>query len=378
MLQILNLSKQYDNKMEGITNGIHQISLSIEKGKMFSLLGPSGCGKTTTLRSIAGLERPDSGTIIVGSHAVFDSTRGIYIPPYKRGIGMVFQSYAIWPHMNVYENAAFPLTSGKKRLQPSVLKEKVHKALDAVQLLDYKDRRATLLSGGQQQRLALARALVMEPDLILLDEPLSNLDAKLRESMRFELKRIQRELNITMVYVTHDQAEALALSDEIAIMRSGHIVQMNDPRTLYHKPNSKFVADFMGSTNFLKGTVHKWSKEEQVAVIETVQGSFAACYNGDLTLGQPILLSIRPENIRLTAGAPAAIEDSPAFGEYRNHLSGSVVNAAFLGDSLDYIIDAGDQELQIRTQSDLDVHLGDRITVHLPMEKCMLIPMEDR
>ena len=223
------------------------------EGKLFTLLGPSGCGKTTTLRSIAGLEKPTAGEIEVGGRLVYSSAKGIFVAPNKRNFGMVFQSYAIWPHMNVFQNVAFPLEV--RRLPKKEIRERVMRVLHAVALDELVDRDATKLSGGQQQRLALARALVMEPQLLLLDEPLSNLDAKLRDRMRSELKRLQRDLSLTTVYVTHDQSEALALSHEIAVMNEGRVVQVGTPRQIYEQPADKFVADFVGTTNFIGGTV---------------------------------------------------------------------------------------------------------------------------
>src|SRR3989440_1698247 len=218
MLRVEGLFTEYPNEKGEIVRAAQDVSFEVPVGKLFTLLGPSGCGKTTTLRSIAGLERPQSGEISVSSVVVYSGSKRIFMPANRRGFGMVFQSYAIWPHMNVFRNAAFPLVVGKKKYAQAEIEEKVLRVLRAVGLDQVADREATKLSGGQQQRLALARALVMEPKLLLLDEPLSNLDAKLRERMRFELKRLQRELRITTVYVTHDQSEALALSHSIAVM----------------------------------------------------------------------------------------------------------------------------------------------------------------
>src|SRR6185312_1340939 len=246
------------------------VSFEVPRGKMFALLGPSGCGKTTTLRSIAGLEKPDAGEISVDGKIVFSAERRIHVPPEKRDFGMVFQSYAIWPHMTVYQNAAFPLRVGRRRLPARQMAEAVARALHIVQLDGLEDRKATQLSGGQQQRLALARALVKQPPLLLLDEPLSNLDAKLRERMRFELKRLQRELRVTTVYVTHDQSEALALSHEIAVMNDGRLMQVGTPRAVYERPASRFVADFVGTSNFIDGRV--LASDAQFVRVETEFG----------------------------------------------------------------------------------------------------------
>src|SRR5436853_217312 len=249
MLSVKELYTEYASDRGPPVRAAQNVSFEVPEGKLFTLLGPSGCGKTTTLRSIAGLERPVSGEIEVAGRVVYSSNQRIFVAPNKRNFGMVFQSYAIWPHMNVFQNVAFPLDV--RKLPRKEIQERVTRVLAAVQLGHLVDREATKLSGGQQQRLALARALVMEPQLLLLDEPLSNLDAKLREKMRFELKRLQRELGLTTVYVTHDQSEALAMSNEIAVMNEGRIVQIGSPRDIYERPNSRFVADFVGTTNFI-------------------------------------------------------------------------------------------------------------------------------
>ena len=260
MLSVEGLFTEYPNERGEIVKAAQDVSFTVAEGQLFTLLGPSGCGKTTTLRSIAGLERPRAGEISVNGQVVFSSARRVFVAPNRRGFGMVFQSYAIWPHMTVFENAAFPLqVRGPEppfaRGSPPDIRDRVMRVLHAVQLGELAEREATKLSGGQQQRLALARALVMEPALLLLDEPLSNLDAKLRERMRFELKRLQRELKITTVYVTHDQSEALALSRQIAVMSEGRILQIGTPRDIYERPASQFVADFVGNTNFIDGVV---------------------------------------------------------------------------------------------------------------------------
>jgi len=226
VLSVKSLHTDYAAAGGAVVNAVQDVSFDVPDGELFTLLGPSGCGKTTTLRSIAGLERPRSGSIALDGRVVYSSDAGIFVAPNRRNFGMVFQSYAIWPHMNVFKNVAFPLEVRKVRPSRKEIEQKVMRVLATVQLAELVDRDATKLSGGQQQRLALARALVMEPQLLLLDEPLSNLDAKLREAMRFELKRMQRDLGLTTIYVTHDQSEALALSHEIAVMSEGRIVQI--------------------------------------------------------------------------------------------------------------------------------------------------------
>src|SRR5512141_2568625 len=266
MLSVKGLYTEYPNDRGQIVKATQNVTFEVPEGKLFTLLGPSGCGKTTTLRSIAGLERPRQGEISVSGQVVYSERTGVFVAPNKRNFGMVFQSYAIWPHMTVFQNAAFPLEVGRARLSKKQIEERVTRVLNAVDLGQYAGRDATKLSGGQQQRLALARALVMEPKLLLLDEPLSNLDAKLRELMRFELKRLQRELKITTVYVTHDQSEALALSHQVAVMNQGRIQQIGRPRDIYENPSNQFVADFVGNTNFLDGTVVRQDAPDRAVV----------------------------------------------------------------------------------------------------------------
>ena len=273
------------------------VTFEVPEGKLFTLLGPSGCGKTTTLRSIAGLEKPTSGEIEVAGRAVYSSSRGIFVAPNKRNFGMVFQSYAIWPHMNVFQNVAFPLEV--RKLGKREIQDKVMRVLAAVQLDHLVDREATKLSGGQQQRLALARALVMEPQLLLLDEPLSNLDAKLRDAMRTELKRLQREFNLTTVYVTHDQTEALALSHEIAVMSDGFIVQIGTPRQIYEQPTNQFVADFVGQTNFVGGTVTAVDGAGRCRV-KTAIGELKVLATDGVARDAAVVVSVRP-------GGPGAV-----------------------------------------------------------------------
>src|SRR5437773_8359090 len=254
MLQVTMLRKTFTTERGGV-RAVEDVSFTVEEGQFYTLLGPSGCGKTTTLRCVAGLERTDEGRIVVDGRIVSSHSPNVFVPPHKRDIGMVFQSYAIWPHMTVFENVAFPLRVSKQRVSRSEISRRVEEALSLVELGGYGGRMATQLSGGQQQRLALARALVREPKLLLLDEPLSNLDAKLRERMRFELRELQRRLRITTLYVTHDQIEALSMSNVIAVMNAGVIVQEGAPREIYLQPKSKFVANFIGSTNQLAGRV---------------------------------------------------------------------------------------------------------------------------
>jgi iron(III) transport system ATP-binding protein len=252
MIRLEGLRVSYPTD-RGEIQAVRGVSLNIKQGQFYTLLGPSGCGKTTTLRSVAGLEVPHGGEIYIGNRLVFSSSQNLFVPPYKRDIGMVFQSYAIWPHLSVFENVAFPLREMPQKFSKQEIREKVLKALSQVQLDGLQDRPAPFLSGGQQQRLALARAMVKEPEVLLLDEPLSNLDAKLREETRSELRELVKRLGITTLYVTHDQLEALTMSDVVAVMNQGRVVQEGAPVEIYQSPRESFVANFIGLTNFLEG-----------------------------------------------------------------------------------------------------------------------------
>jgi iron(III) transport system ATP-binding protein len=369
VLSVKSLSTEYRGERGEPIRATQGVAFEVPEGKLFTLLGPSGCGKTTTLRSIAGLERPNSGEITIRGRLVYSSERGIFVAPNQRDFGMVFQSYAIWPHMNVFQNAAFPLEvrggRSSRKMGRKEIAAKVMRVLCAVALDDLADRAATKLSGGQQQRLALARALVMEPQLLLLDEPLSNLDAKLRERMRFELKRIQRELGITTVYVTHDQAEALALSHMIAVMDHGRIVQIGTPRDVYERPNDRFVADFVGTTNFLDATVVGAGGRDRRRV-RTALGEFNVQCTEHLSANDAVLVSVRPEDVELT--------EQPQQQDDRDNFCAGVVHAkAFLGDCLDFQVKIGDFLLLARVHPSLRTPVGDKIYVRMRAEKCVAV-----
>jgi iron(III) transport system ATP-binding protein len=362
VLRVTGLCTEYAGE-RGAVRAAHEISFEVPDGKLFTLLGPSGCGKTTTLRSIAGLERPLAGEIAVNGQLVFSAARGVFVAPNRRNFGMVFQSYAIWPHLTVFQNAAFPLEVARHKLPRNAIAERVMRVLRAVSLDDLTDRAATKMSGGQQQRLALARALVMEPQLLLLDEPLSNLDAKLRERMRFELKRMQRELALTTVYVTHDQSEALALSHEIAVMSEGRIVQIGSPRDVYERPRNRFVADFIGATNFLDAHVIAEDPDGRCRVRTAV---------GDLQV-QPVdslrgnlVVSVRPEDVELS-------EQPPQCDGEDNVCIGAVAAKAFLGEHLDFQVKVGDSVLLARAHPSLRTPVGGRIYARIRADKCVVI-----
>ena len=282
-ITVENLTKRF-----GPLAVVNEVSLSIEEGELFTLLGPSGCGKTTLLRLVAGFYAPDGGTIRFNDRVVNA------VPPHERGIGMVFQNYALWPHMTVSENVSYGL---KLRKIPAVeIAERVRAVLDKVKLGGLGDRYPGQLSGGQQQRVALARALVLNPQILLLDEPLSNLDAKIRIQVRAEIRKLQKELGITTIYVTHDQEEALTLSDRIAVFNQGKVFQIGPPKALYERPANRFVADFIGINNLVDGTVRAIEGPLRNVRVETAVGEISAIYDERLRVGDRCVICIRPEN----------------------------------------------------------------------------------
>ena len=363
MLNVNALFTEYPNDKGEIVKAAQNVTYEVPEGKLFTLLGPSGCGKTTTLRSIAGLERPRAGEITVGGVTVFSSEKNIFVAPNKRNFGMVFQSYAIWPHMNVFQNVAFPLNVGSKKYSKKEIEDKVMRVLTAVGLDHVSDREATKMSGGQQQRLALARALVMEPKLLLLDEPLSNLDAKLRERMRFELKRMQRELGLTTIYVTHDQGEALALSHEIAVMNAGRVVQIGSPRDIYERPTNKFVADFVGLTNFLDATIEAPEAEEDRYRVQSSIGQLAVTSMDRFAKGDAVLVSVRPEDVELHETRPNGANIIEAVVDFK----------VFLGEYMDYQVKVGDQQILARVHPSFKAPVGGTVYLRLNPEKCITI-----
>jgi iron(III) transport system ATP-binding protein len=383
MLRIDNLVKTFDGERRSRRSkaagaaaparvfAVNDVSFEVSDGELFTLLGPSGCGKTTTLRSIAGLERPDSGTIALGDRTLFAGNGGgkrrVNVPANERGLGMVFQSYAIWPHMSVFDNVAFPLQVKRRgdRLHKREISERVMKVLETMELANYADRQATKLSGGQQQRLALARAVVIEPPLLLLDEPLSNLDAKLRESLRYELKRLQRDLGITSVYVTHDQIEALALSTTIAVMKEGNVMQLGRPREVYENPNCKFVAEFIGTSNFIAGRVADRIGDRYR--VETPDGRLELCSGAQLPAGSEVVVSIRPEAMEISTQSRG--------GDVVNEWAGTVLTRAFLGDSVDHVVGVGEHELRARGNPAVSIEQGSNVYVRMDPEKLSLVPV---
>jgi iron(III) transport system ATP-binding protein len=360
MISVRNLHKKF-SAGKGELKAVNNTSFEVSEGKFLSIVGPSGCGKTTTLRCIAGLERPDMGEIEVNGVVVYSFKNNYFLPPHQRKIGMVFQSYAIWPHMNVFDNAAFPLRISRKVPKKKMI-EQVEKALKLVHFDKLKDRPATDLSGGQQQRLALARAIVGKPRLLLLDEPLSNLDTKLRFEMRTELKRVQKTLGITTVYVTHDQGEALSMADIMGVMNAGRIIQLDDPKKIYEHPANEFVADFIGSANLIPGTVVASERGGTNSVVETPYGRIRSSTSEKP--GTKVFVSIKPEDIELS---PCS-SDGP-FPKW----IGTVGHVSFLGGFVDYQVYLNNLSLNARLHPSISFNKGDRVHIAIKRDRQSII-----
>ena len=334
-------------KRFGDVTAVGDFNIDIQEGEFISFLGPSGCGKTTTLRMVAGFERATEGNIVIDDRVVSSSEQGIFVPPEKRGVGMVFQSYAVWPHMTVAENVGYPLKIQK--VPKEERQARVQEMLEMVRLGEYGDRYPNQLSGGQQQRVSLARALVMRPGLLLLDEPLSNLDAKLRESMRFEISAIQKKLGITVIYVTHDQSEAMTMSDRIVVMSMGVVQQIGTPYEIYTHPANKMVADFVGLINFIPAE----QRGDRVFIKDT---DFSVPYEG--VQKDALQIAVRPENITMSVHGGA--------------LAGTIEEYFYLGDSVDYRVRVGEAVIRvIEKGAELGaLKSGDK--VYLDLDKVMV------
>jgi iron(III) transport system ATP-binding protein len=355
---ITGLTKRF-----GDVAAVAGLDLTVQPGELVALLGPSGCGKTTTLRLVAGFMAPDAGEIRVGDRVL--SSPGTVIPPERRRMAMIFQSYALWPHMTVAQNVAYGLRFAKA--QRTERSGRVDEILRAVQLAGYGARYPGELSGGQQQRVAVARALVVEPEILLLDEPLSNLDASLREEMRFEIRRLHERFGITTLYVTHDQAEAMVISDRAAVIRNGRVEQIGAPHELFERPRTRFVAEFIGKTNLIDavadgaGSVARGRLRLRVAA-------------DGLTPGTPAVVSIRPHVITL---GPRGDAPTPPVGA--NTLAGTVRRASYLGDTVDYQIGLEDSDVVLRVTGPTPARAraGDPVAVTVPAEACILLPADD-
>ncbi|HEU4661855.1 MAG TPA: ABC transporter ATP-binding protein [Pseudolabrys sp.] len=356
------------NKNFGAEHAVHDVSLSIAPGEFVTLLGPSGCGKTTTLRCVAGLERPDGGEIRIGGDLVAAPEQGIHLAPELRNIGMVFQSYAVWPHMSVFDNVAYGLRV--RHVRSADVKARTMRALELVGLASLANRYATKLSGGQRQRVALARAIVYEPRVVLFDEPLSNLDAKLREQMRVELVRLQHEVGITSLYVTHDQTEALVMSDRVVVMNKGTIQQVGAPHDIYVHPANAFVANFIGATNLLKGTAR--GSNDGIHEVEIPLGEshaplhVKAAGNGSFSSGQEVTVSVRPEDLSIHAQAPEA-------ADLGNVFEGEVVDTVYLGNFLECNVRVGSQEISVQLDHYMQLQPGQKVFVSFAPDQSLCL-----
>ena len=351
VISVRGLKKAYTSS-HGPVQAVKNIDLDVAENEFVVLLGPSGCGKTTTLRCVAGLERPDGGSIEIGGEVVNSVESGRFVPPENRNIGMVFQSYAVWPHLNVYQNVALPLTDGRQRLPKSQIRDRVMESLGLVRMDGLANRPVTDLSGGQQQRVALARAIVTRPMVLLMDEPLSNLDARLREEMRLELKKIAGSIGVTSLYVTHDQAEALSLGDKICVMKDGEIQQMGSPEDVYSRPPNQFVAEFVGDMNFIKGKVTGPGQ------VDSPLGLRACELPPDCPVGSAVTLAIRPHHLGLSERSDAS---APS-------LEGTVVSKTYLGDATLFELELSGVTVEIRLSGESHFTVGQRASLILPAD----------
>ncbi|KTG10147.1 Fe3+/spermidine/putrescine ABC transporter ATP-binding protein [Haloprofundus marisrubri] len=358
VVELSNLTKRFRD-----VTAVDDIDLSIRSGEFLTLLGPSGCGKTTTLRMVAGFEKPSDGVIRIDGEGVTNTA------PYDRDTGMVFQQYALFPHMTVADNVAFGLEmQGRPRDE---IDERTRDALEMVRLSGLGDRYPSELSGGQQQRVALARALIIEPSVLLLDEPLSNLDKKLRQEMRLEILRLHRELDVTMIYVTHNQDEALTMSDRMAVMNDGNIHQVGTPEEVYRHPADEFVADFIGNANLLGGQVTNVSADSYTVDLDNGASAQLAASTADsatVSEGRDVVLLFRPERFRIGARGETSGD---------NHLDGDVVEATFLGSHMEYLVDVGDEIVHVFKQTLVDgerFEQGEAVTLSFGRDAPFVIP----
>jgi spermidine/putrescine transport system ATP-binding protein len=363
--------KTFPTPEGGTVNAVDHVSLEIRHGEFFSFLGPSGCGKTTSLRMMAGFEWPTQGEVIINQKEMG------HTPPYLRPVNTVFQSYALFQHMTVFQNIAFGLEMEK--VPKAEITRRVGEALEMVKLGAMGRRKPKQLSGGQQQRIALARALVKRPEVLLLDEPLGALDLKLRKEMQLELKALQEQVGITFIYVTHDQEEALTMSNRIAVMNKGKALQIGGAVEIYERPNCRFVADFIGETNFLTGTIKAMTKDGTTVFLNSLNQEINGICQGDLSVGQSVVVSIRPEKVRLADDDNKEIKDLRGT---ENLLRGKVVTTAYIGSDTRVVLDLGvglrmrawEQNAISTLDPDAYYSAGDAVRIYIPIENTLVLP----
>jgi iron(III) transport system ATP-binding protein len=354
-IHVESLVKQF-----GDNRALDDVSFTVAEGELFTLLGPSGCGKSTTLMSVAGFQTPEQGRIAVGGDVFFDAAARVHVPAERRNLGIVFQSYAVWPHMTVFDNLAFPLKVRKTKR--AAIRARVHEVLELVEMERFAGRYPHQLSGGQQQRVALARALVYSPSVLLLDEPFSNLDAKLRERARAWVKELQHRLGLTTVFVTHDQDEALSMSDRVAVMSLGEVQQIGTPEEIYRRPANRFVAEFVGRVNLLSGQVAAWERGRVALELDGGRKLWVDAEQAPPPHSQ-LTLAVRPEALRVEP-----IETSTLNGS--NTLEASISSVAFLGDRYQLELDAAGLPLTAQVSR---LVLGERVKVHIPADACAIV-----
>ena len=361
MISISHLQKVF-TVTDGEVAALSDLSIEVDPGDFFVIVGASGSGKTTLLRSVAGLETPDAGTINVGDRTVFSHQPPVWVPPQDRGFGMVFQSYAVWPHMTVFDNVALPLREGAQKIARSEVRTRVHQALAMVQLEEQIDRPSTLLSGGQQQRVALARAIAVNPGVLLMDEPLSNLDARLREEVRGKIRELAKQLRATVLYVTHDQIEAMAIADKIAVMSFGKLLQFGTPIDLYRKPDCPEVAEFFGTMNWLPGELDSADGN----IVKTKIGAFSV--SPDSATEKNVWVGFRPEHMGFS-------EDT--FSQKPNHFLADLQNTIFLGDQYTFDAFAGESKLVGKSRVAPKL-LEDKLHIAVDPSDIMVFPADDK
>ncbi|MGO2110576.1 MAG: ABC transporter ATP-binding protein [Pseudoclavibacter sp.] len=368
VVSVRNLRKVFRRADGSKVPAIDGISVDIAQGEFLVLLGPSGCGKTTLLRSIAGLEQPDGGEISIREQTVYSSEQRIDLPPERRGLSMIFQSYALWPHLNVYQNVVYPLQNGRRpRLPKKEMSKRVHDVLELLGIGALAKQHPSAMSGGQQQRVALARALVSQQDVVLFDEPLSNVDAKVREQLRLELLSMQTKIGFSAIYVTHDQTEAMELADRVAVLRDGHVEQIGRPDEIYDRPNTRYVATFIGTMNEITGTVDRVFDSGALRVQTSIGPMVCNAPDHAFATGDDVVLLGRPERFHL------APEGAPTMHENECTVVG--VTSMYLGAHSEHVVQVGEQMIRVWSAEQTSISRGERYFLHIAPDDLRVLPV---